>query len=434
MSGENVAMETVLSIVLGGGRGERLYPLTKERAKPAVPFGGRYRLVDIPISNCINSDLRQIFILTQFNSASLHNHVASTYVFDTFSRAFVEVLAAQQTFEHSDWYHGTADAVRKNFLHFRDLAPDYYLILGGDQLYRMDFRELLRDHVARKAEVTIAAKPVPRDRVTGLGIMAADESGRISGFVEKPHPEANISHLRMPPALAREHGLEAAEDRYLASMGIYVFSAAALQDVLSSQEASDFGKEVIPAAIAGHRVYAHPFDDFWEDIGTIRTFYQTSLGLTPIQPEFNFYDERRPIYTHRRDLPATKLNSCYVFQSLIAEGSILTYANIMNSVVGIRTRVEPDAHLDGVVCMGADRYETDADIHVDHERGIPEVGIGRGTQIRRAIIDKNARIGWECKIGLDDRPRPDGDYEAYSVREGIIVVHKNAVIPNGTTI
>ncbi len=427
-------MATVLSIVLGGGRGERLYPLTKERAKPAVPFGGRYRLVDIPISNCINSGMRQIFILTQFNSASLHSHINSTYVFDTFSRAFVEVLAAQQTFEHSDWYLGTADAVRKNFLHFRDLAPDYYLILSGDQLYRLDLQELLKYHVEQRAEVTIAAKPLTRDRVTGLGIMGVDSTGRVERFVEKPLPDADISELALPETLAREHGIPEPAGRYLASMGIYVFNADTLERVLESQEASDFGKEVIPALVSAYRACAYPSDEFWEDIGTIRTYYQTSLGLTAMKPQFNFYDERRPIYTHRRDLPATKVNSCYVYQSLIAEGSIITYANIMNSVVGIRTRIEPDAHLDGAVCMGADYYESDQQIEEDRQSGIPEIGIGRGTHIRRAIVDKNARIGMDCSIGMDEKVRLDGDYDTYSVRDGIIVVHKNAVIPSGTSI
>jgi glucose-1-phosphate adenylyltransferase len=427
-------MTSVLSIVLGGGRGERLYPLTKQRAKPAVPFGGRYRLVDIPISNCINSSMRKVFILTQFNSASLHKHITSTYVFDTFSSAFVEVLAAQQTFEHSDWYHGTADAVRKNFLHFRDLAPDYYLILSGDQLYRMDFGALLRHHIDMGADVTIAAKPVPGDRIAGLGIMGVDGNGRVTEFVEKPALESDTARLRMPQTLARQHGIDEAGDRYLASMGIYVFSAGTLEAVLESQEASDFGKEVIPASVASARVVAYPFDGFWEDIGTIRTFYQTSLGLTQMKPQFSFYDERRPIYTHRRDLPATKVNSCYVYQSLVAEGSIITYANIMNSIVGIRSRIEPDAHLDGAICMGADYYESEQQIEDNHRRGVPELGIGRGTHIRRAIIDKNSRIGMDCKIGMDERNRVDGDYDNYSVRDGIIVVHKNAVIASGSVI
>jgi glucose-1-phosphate adenylyltransferase len=427
-------MDTVLSIVLGGGRGERLYPLTQERAKPAVPFGGRYRLVDIPISNCINADMRKIFILTQFNSASLHNHVNSTYVFDTFSSAFVEVLAAQQTFEHSDWYNGTADAVRKNFLHFRALAPDYYLVLSGDQLYRMDFRLLLEHHLRQGADITIAAKPVTRERVTGLGIMGTDDEGRVLSFVEKPPPDADLSAVRMPASLAKAHGIDSSGDRYLASMGIYLFNAATLKATLENQEASDFGKEVIPASIGSHHVSAYPFDGFWEDIGTIRTYYQTSLGLTLMKPQFNFYDERRPIYTHRRDLPATKVNSCYVYQSLVAEGSIITYSNIMNSIVGIRTRIEPDAHLDGVICMGADFYETEPQIAENHRQGIPQVGIGRGTHIRRAIIDKNARIGTDCRIGMDEQVRVDGDYESYSVRDGIIVVRKNAVIPDGTAI
>jgi glucose-1-phosphate adenylyltransferase len=427
-------MATVLSVVLGGGRGERLYPLTKERAKPAVPFGGRYRLVDIPISNCINSGMRQIFILTQFNSASLNSHVNNTYVFDTFTHSFVEVLAAQQTHEHSGWYDGTADAVRKNFTHFRDLSPDYYLILAADQLYRMDLDQLFRRHVERKAEVTIAAKLLPRDRLTGLGILGVDGTGHLERFVEKPPPDADVSELKVPGTLAGEYGLAPDSDKFLASMGIYIFNADTLARVLDNEQTSDFGKDVIPSLVSGCRAYAHLSEDYWEDIGTIGSYYQTSLSLTHMKPQFNFYDERRPIFTHRRDLPATKVNSCYVYQSLIAEGSIITYANIMNSIVGIRTRIEPDAHLDGAICLGADYYESEQEVARNRERELPDIGIGRGTHIRRAIIDKNARIGNDCAIGMDDRERPDADFDTYSVRDGIIVVHKSAVIPPGSSI
>ena len=423
----------VLSIILGGGRGERLFPLTKERAKPAVPFGGRYRLVDIPISNCINSDFRQIYVLTQFNSASLHNHVANTYVFDTFSKGFVEILAAEQTFEHSDWYLGTADAVRKNFLHFRDLAPDYYLILSGDQLYRMDLERFVQTHIEKGAEVSVAAKYVNRTVASSLGIMRIEADTRIVEFLEKPGPEADIDDLAAPSAVGGEQGTEPGEPQFLVSMGIYIFSAAALQEALDNN-ATDFGHDIIPASISSHRVFAYPFDDFWADIGTISSFYETNLNLTRIEPDFNFYDERRPIYTHRRDLAATKVNSCYVYQSLIADGSILTYSNLMNSIVGIRTKVEPDAHLDGVVCMGADYYETPAQLERNRTEAIPDVGIGRGTRIRRAIIDKNARIGNECSIGMSRETVADSDAENYSVRDGIIVIPKNAIIPTATVI
>ncbi len=426
-------MSEVLSIVLGGGRGERLFPLTRDRAKPAVPFGGRYRLVDVPISNCINSSFRQIYLLTQFNSASLHNHIANTYVFDTFSRGFVEILAAEQTFEHSDWYLGTADAVRKNFLHFRDLDPDYYLILSGDQLYRMDLDQFVRAHVESGAQISVAAKTVDREDASQLGIMRADRNGRITEFLEKPGPDADINQMAIAREMLAHHGLSATDTRFLASMGIYIFSREVLQEALDNKS-TDFGHEIIPACISTHRVFAYPFDDFWADIGTITSFYATNLNLTRMEPDFNFYDERRPIYTHRRDLPATKVNSCYVYQSLIADGSILTYSNLMNSIVGIRTRIEPDAHLDGVVCMGADYYETPAELAENRATGVPDVGIGRGTRIRRAIIDKNARIGNECKIGMTREHLEDEDLDNYSVRDGIIVIPKNAVIPDGSVI
>ncbi len=426
-------MPRILCIILSGGRGERLYPLTKERAKPAVPFGGKYRLVDIPISSCINSGYKQIYVLTQYASTSLHKHIANTYIFDSFTQGFVEILAAEQTYEHSSWYAGTADAVRKNFLHFHTQEPDYYIILSGDQLYRMDLREFFRNHVENRAEVSVAVTPVTRERAPHLGILQVDGQGRIVKFVEKPPADQDISHLRIPPNLAANlKGLKPGRE-YLASMGIYIFNAGVLEEALDN-DLSDFGKEIIPQSIDRLRVQAYLFPGFWEDIGTIKSFYETNLSLTTITPEFDFYNEENPIYTRRRDLPASKINACVINQSLTADGCIITNANIMNSIVGIRTIIESGATLDGVVCMGADYYETAEEKARNRGLGIPDIGIGRGTLIRKAIIDKNARIGEVCRIGVDSLTRPEGDFGHYYVRDGVIVIPKNAVIPSGSVI
>ncbi len=426
---------SVLAIVLGGGKGTRLYPLTMDRSKPAVPFGGKYRLVDIPISNCINSNIRQIYILTQFNSASLHNHVANTYIFDTFSQGFVEVLAAEQTYQHEEWYQGTADAVRKNFKHFHDQNPDYYLILSGDQLYRMDFNEMLELHIESKAELTIAAKAVTRDEAAGLGIMQVDDHAYVTDFTEKPAPEDDISHLKVPRPLLREriNPETIGRKEYLASMGIYIFNASGLEEALSGDE-TDFGKEIIPQIIQKKLVSSYIFDDFWEDIGTIKAFYETNLNIASIEPDFNFYDEHMPIYTHKRHLPATKMNFCTISQSLASEGSIITNASIVNSIIGVRTLIESGANLDGVYCMGAGYYEDDEEKKKNRQRGIPNIGIGRGTIIKRAIIDQNVRIGDNCRIGIDTMNREDGDYGSYWICDGIIVIPKNGIIPSGTVI
>jgi len=428
-------MNKILAIVLGGGKGTRLYPLTKDRSKPAVPFGGKYRLVDIPISNCINSDLKQIYILTQFNTASLHNHISNTYIFDTFTNGFVEVLAAEQTYQSEDWYQGTADAVRKNIKHFHDQNPDYYIILSGDQLYRMDFREMFKKHQESGAELTIAAKAVSREEVTGLGIMGTDKKGYITSFVEKPSPEDDIEYLKAPDPLLKESLFPNNYGRkhYLASMGIYIFNADAMEEMLNN-DYKDFGKEIIPAAIGERKVSAYIFDDFWEDIGTIKAFYDTNLNIASIEPAFNFYDELMPIYTHRRHLPATKMNFCTISQSLASEGSIITNASIVNSIIGIRTLIESGANLDGVYCMGAGYYETESDKKKNREKGIPNIGIGRGSIIKGAIIDQNVRIGDGCRIGIDAKERKDGMYDNYWIVDGIIVIPKNAVIPSGTVI
>ncbi len=428
-------MNDTLAIVLGGGKGTRLFPLTKERSKPAVPFGGKYRLVDIPISNCINSDLRKIFILTQYNSASLHNHIANTYVFDTFSKGFVEILAAEQTPQSESWYQGTADAVRKNLIHFHDYNPSYYIILSGDQLYCMDFNQMLRQHVESKAELTIAAKPVSRDEAAGLGIMGTDDTGQITSFIEKPAPDQDISSMKVNKELLKGivDPAEVTRKEYLASMGIYIFNASMMEKLLDNDK-TDFGKEIIPNSIDLIKVQSYIFDGFWKDIGTIKAFYECNMNIASITPDFNFYDETMPIYTHRRQLPATKMNFCTVSQSLASEGSIITNSSITNSIIGVRTLIEAGANLDGVYCMGSSYYETESQKIENVKNGIPNIGIGRGAVIRKAIIDQNVRIGDGCRIGVDSIERVDGDYGHYWISDGIIVIQKNSIIPNGTVI
>ncbi len=426
-------MSEIITLILSGGKGTRLYPLTKLRAKPAVPFGGKYRLVDIPISNCLNSGISRIYILTQFNSSSLHNHISHTYKFDSFTRGFVEILAAEQTYEHSNWYQGTADAVRQNFLHLHDHSLDYYLILSGDQLYRMDFQVFLKKHIESQAEITIASTPVTRDDASSLGILKADETGRITEFIEKPAPDRDISAIRIPDSLELPKEIKDEKREYLASMGIYIFNAGILEKALDNTMA-DFGKEIIPYCIDKMKVYTYVFTDYWEDIGSIKSFYEANINLASIKPRFNFYNEHKPIFTRRRDLPASKINFCTISQSLTADGCIITNATIMNSIVGIRTIIESGAHLDGTICMGADFYETVEQKKQNRKEGRPDIGIGRGSIIKKAIIDKNARIGEVCRIGIDNFTREDGDFGDYYIKEGIIVIPKNAVIPSGTVI
>jgi glucose-1-phosphate adenylyltransferase len=426
-------MASVLTVILGGGRGERLFPLTKERAKPAVPFGGKYRLVDIPLSSSIHSGFKRIYLLTQFNSASLHTHIANTYIFDSFTQGFVEILAAEQTYEHSGWYEGTADAVRKNMIHFRNHRPEYYIVLSGDQLYRMNLQQIFGRHVDTGADITVAVTPVSEEKCPHFGILQVDGRGRIVRFLEKPQPGTDIADLKIPSSLAAKIEDMPPNREYLASMGIYVFSADALVRAVDNAY-TDFGKEVIPRSIDSFDVRAFVFTGYWEDIGTIRSFYDTNISLTQITPEFDFYKESEPIYTRRRDLPASKINSCIITQCLTADGCIITNANTMHSIIGIRTIIESGASLDGVVCMGADYYETAADRERNRSQGVPDIGIGKGTLIRRAIIDKNARIGEVCRIGVDALERKDGDYGHCYIRDGIIVIPKNAVVPSGTVI
>ena len=424
-------MIEVLSIVLGGGKGSRLFPLTKERAKPAVPFGGKFRLVDIPISNCINADLKQIYILTQFNSASLHMHLSQTYNFDTFSKGFVEILAAEQTLEHTGWFEGTADAVRKNLVHFRTQKPNYYLILSGDQLYRMDLEDFLKRHKDSGAAISIACTQVSRDDASALGILKADKNNAITEFLEKPGPTRNIASYKVPTELKRD---KAGGDEYLASMGIYIFNASAMEACLDN-DLTDFGKEVIPRAINNLKVNAYLFDGYWEDIGTIKNFYEANLDLTTLRPRFDFYDEAHPIYTHARCLPPSKINFSNMNKSIAAEGCIITNASITNSIVGVRTIIESGSSLNGVICMGADYFETEIQKQQNADSRVPNLGIGKGAIIKGAIIDKNVCIGEGCRIGVDDNiTRTDGNYENYHIVDGIVVIPKNTVLYPGTII
>lgn len=422
----------VLAIILGGGKGTRLFPLTEQRSKPAVTFGGKYRLVDIPISNCINSGLRNIYVLTQFNSASLHMHINATYQFDSFSGGFVEILAAEQTPKHEGWYSGTADAVRKNFAHFHPQDPSRYLILSGDQLYRMDFQDFLNRHDEAEAEVSIAGTPVSRETAADLGIIQIDNTGAVLGFMEKPGKVKDISHMKMPASYMKKRGIT--EDKpFLASMGIYMFNRGVLESCLNNDK-TDFGKEIIPAAIDQLRVSAYVYSGYWEDIGTIKAFYEANLNLAASLPIFNMYDANAPLYTRKLDLPPSKLNSCNLSRSLAAEGSVITEAFIKNSIVGVRSLIEAGASLDGVVCMGADYYEDEEQRVFNAAHKVPNIGIGAGSIIRKAIIDKNARIGKNCRIGIDKLEREDGDYGSYMILDGIIVLRKNAVLPDGSRI
>jgi glucose-1-phosphate adenylyltransferase len=423
---------SVLAVIMGGGRGTRLYPLTKERCKPAVPLAGKYRLVDIPISNCLNSGINRIFLLTQFNTASLHRHVQNTYHFDSFDRGFVDIMAAEQTEKSADWYQGTADAVRRNFVHFRTHPHDYVLILSGDQLYRMDFRKIIAQHVATGADVTIAAQPVLAAQLETLGAMRVDDNLEIRQFAEKPKDPAIIDSFALSPALEARLTTRAAEKRCLASMGIYVFSRGVLKDALDNNM-SDFGKEVIPSLLGRKRLFAYIFEGYWEDIGTVRAFFEANLALAQPLPAFNFYIHATPIYTHARFLPASKINKCTIDHVVVGDGSIITDTALKHCVIGIRSMIRDGSYLEDVVMMGADFYESDEEIKANAAQGLPNVGVGFGCRIRGTIIDKNARIGDGCV--LSPAGKGNGDYpHTVMIRDGVLVVPKGAVIPAGTTI
>ncbi len=420
----------MLAVVMGGGQGARLFPLTLERSKPAVPLAGKYRLVDIPISNCINSRLNEVYLLTQFNSASLHRHISHSYKFDHFSRGFVEILAAEQTPTSDTWYQGTADAVRKNLNHLLNNDFEHLLILSGDQLYRMDFREIIASHIERDAEVTVATIPVDRERAAGFGIMHHDEIGRITRFVEKPDNDEALDSLRVTDIHAEDQ--EVNTDQYLASMGIYVFKRATLVELLENEQ-TDFGKHIIPSAIDSHRVYSYTYKGYWEDIGTIRSFFEANLDMVSTVPKFNFFQMEMPIYTRPRFMPASKINGAAIDQAIISDGCIIDRSRISQSLVGIRCLLSPGCRVHRSVLMGADFYETEVSKSDSLSKGIPLVGVGENTRIESAIIDKNARIGANCVISPEGKP-DHFDGENYYVREGIAIVPKGAVIPDGTVL
>ena len=419
--------DKTLAIIMGGGAGSRLFPLTKERSKPAVPLAGKYRIVDIPVSNCINSGLRRVYVLTQFNSASLHKHIHSAFKFDNFSRSFVEILAAQQTPTDNNWYQGTADAVRQNLRDFLQYPYEYYVILSGDQLYRMDFREVLKQHIETKADMTLATIPVGREAATAFGIMHTDEQRRIVRFEEKPKKPELLDELRIPEVLLKELGRAAGDDLYQASMGIYIFNRDVLVKALDNDYV-DFGKHVIPEMLKKFRVHSYIFQGYWEDIGTIRAFFDANLQLTDAVPAFNFFDTSTPIYTHARFLPGSKINGATIKQAIVSDGCIIDDAHIERSVIGIRSYIKSGTTIRHSVVMGADFYDADA-----ASRGGPELGIGKNCVIDQAIIDKNARIGDGCVITPDGKP-DNFDGPNYYVRDGIVVVPKGASIPAGTWI
>jgi len=423
----------VLAIVMGGGAGTRLFPLTKERAKPAVPLAGKYRLVDIPISNCINSDLRRVYLLTQFNSASLHRHIAQSYKFDHFSDGFVEILAAEQTYGDTSWYQGTADAVRKNLVHLLNHDYDYVVILSGDQLYRMDYRHAIAQHVESRADLTIATIPVTRREASGLGIMQIDADRRITRFVEKPKDPDVQSSLRILPEMFPTLGLGGSdEDLLLASMGIYVFNRDVLTQLLDNSE-TDFGHHIIPSAIASHRVYSYVFQGYWEDIGTIRAYFEANLDLASELPRFNFFDMSAPIFTRPRWLPASKINGAQIDHTIISDGCIISHSDFRQSIIGVRSVIAPGCYLNRTIVLGSDFYETAASIAEHESNGQPRMGVGHNTRIENAIIDKNARIGKNVIITPEGKPE-NIDSEFYYIRDGIVIIPKNGIVPDGTVI
>ncbi|MCC7263821.1 MAG: glucose-1-phosphate adenylyltransferase [Candidatus Latescibacteria bacterium] len=417
-------MKDVLGIILGGGQGKRLFPLTLYRSKPAVPIGGKYRLIDIPISNCLHAGIDKVFVLTQFNSTSLHRHISNSYRFDNFSDGFVEILAAMQTQDTTNWYQGTADAVRQQLRHIMSRRADQCLILSGDHLYRMDYRAFVEEHRRRGAEVSIAVKPVGRDQAPGLGILKMDPDGRIVDFREKPQPGPQLEEMRLPGG---------GEERYLASMGIYLFEPQVLTSLLMATKKEDFGKHIIPEAIQKVGVYAHQFDGYWEDIGTISSFFDANLALTSLDPHFEFYQHKAPIYTRPRFLPGARIEGCQINRSIISEGSHIQAQSIDRSVIGVRSVIGPGAQVVETVMMGADFYDTPADLERFRSTNTPAIGIGAGAVVRRAIIDKNARIGAGVRI-LNEAGIEEADGQGYFIRDGIVVVAKNGVIPAGTLI
>jgi glucose-1-phosphate adenylyltransferase len=428
-------MQEVLSLILGGGRGTRLYPLTMLRSKPAVPIAGKYRLIDIPISNCINSGLNRMYVLTQFLSVSLHRHIANTYKFDPFSRGFVEVLAAQQTNEAADWYQGTADAVRQNMRYIQEDSCRDVLILSGDQIYRMDFRHLLKAHRDNQAAVTIGVLPVSAEQAPGFGIVRLDEDGRVASFIEKPKTAAELEPWRTSSDWLQAHGIQAHGRNYLASMGIYLFQRDVLIALLKAPPlATDFGKEIFPRSIDSHRVQAYLFDGYWEDVGTIKAYHEASLALTGDNPPFDFHSPEGVIYTRMRYLPAARLVSVQVDQSIISDGCVIRAGtNIHRSLVGVRTQIGRNVTLKNSVIIGADAFQTEAERAEDRRKKVPHLGISDGTVIENAIVDKDCRVGANVQI-VNRNKLQDGEGPNFVIREGVVVIPKATVVTDGTVI
>jgi len=416
----------VICIVLGGGQGSRLSPLTATRSKPAVPIAGKYRLVDIPISNCINSGIHRIYVLTQFNSASLNKHIKNTYHFSSFSEAFVDILAAEQTPSSVAWFQGTADAVRQSLHHLAVHEFEYVLILSGDQLYQMDFEDMINKHIEASAEISIATIPVHVNDVPGFGILKTDENSLVTSFIEKPKSGFEKWTSDVSPQMEAEGRL------YLASMGIYLFNRKLLYDLLEGNERTDFGKEIIPQSITEHKVLSYQYEGYWTDIGTIPSFFEANLGLTDDIPQFNLFD-KHPIYTRARMLPPSKMSGTHVDKAIIADGCILNASHITRSLIGIRTRIGFGTIIENCYVMGSDNYQNLEQIAESHESQTPLMGIGDRCHIKNAIIDKNTYIGDDVKINVDGGLE-NGDYGPYVVQDGIVIVKKRAVIPNGTVI
>lgn len=421
-------MKGVVTAILGGGQGTRLWPLTEHRCKPAVPLGGKFRLIDIPISNSLHAGIESIYVVTQFNSASLHRHIGQAYRFDPFRGGFVDILAAEERLDRRDWYQGTADAIRQNLNHLNDSGARDVLILSGDQLYLMNIRSFAKLHRANEADLTIAVTAVPRDQAKGLGIMRVDAAGRIVEFVEKPQDDRVLDRLTPDAATLRRLGFEAPEGSLLASMGIYVFRRSVLNELLVGTPARDFGKEVIPGAIAARRVFAFAYNGYWRDIGTIAAFHEASLELTHPLPPLNLYSPDFPIYTHSRFLPGSKINRCDVEQSILCEGSIISESRIAHSIVGIRAIVRAGASLERTIVMGAKEYESQR----PSGHAVP-IGIGKDCVVRNAIVDLNARIGDGSRL-VNAKNVREADGEGYAIRGGIIVVKRGATIAPGTEI
>jgi glucose-1-phosphate adenylyltransferase len=426
---------SILSLILGGGQGARLFPLTQLRAKPAVPVAGKYRLIDVPISNCINSGINRIYVVTQFMSVSLHRHIANTYKFDMFNHGFVEVLAAQQTMEGSQWYQGTADAVRQNLRQIEEDPCSDVLILSGDQLYRMDYRDLLETHARADADITIAVLPVPESHVAGFGILKMDEAGRIQSFVEKPRvAEKEHEPFFTPDSWIEARGIKVDGRNYLASMGIYLFKRDVLLDLLSDPQATDFGRDVFQKHYKHLKVFAHLFDGYWEDLGTIKSYHQANLDLARDPPAFEFYHPDGPIYTRMRFLPAARISGAMIKDSLVSDGCVVQAGTtISQSLLGIRSRLGERCRIVQTVIIGADRFEADEERERNRAEGVPNMNVGNDCHIERAILDKDCRVGNNVTINYRGKePNVDGD--CFCIRDGVVVIPKGMVVPDGKVI